>query len=177
MSESTAPSNAFIAVGANIDPEQNIPRALDILAREVQIVGISTFYITPALGRPEQSDYRNGVVDINTAHPPRDLKQNILRPIEAKLGRVRQNDKYAARPIDLDILLHGEHVLHTGEIQLPDPDLYTRIFLAAPLLELRPTLVLPGKCGPLAALPILQQPNAMKSAKALTTLLKERYLP
>jgi len=74
---------------------------------------------------------------------PRDLKFGLLRRIEADLGRVRTADKYAARTIDLDILLYGDRIIDQPDLKVPDPDLRERAFLIVPLAELAPDVVLP----------------------------------
>ena len=124
-------------------PEENIRAALRQLTRSVRLVSISTFYREPAIGRPEDPDYYNGVVAIDTDLPPAKLKWAVLRQIEAALGRSRSIDKYAARSIDLDLLL-GNSVISSHELTLPDPDILTRAFIAFPLYEIAPSLVLPG---------------------------------
>lgn len=133
---------AFIAVGSNIDPAANVRLAIGRLARRVRVVGISMVYRTEALGRPEQPAYYNCVVEVETAVPPQDLKQGILRPIEDSLGRMRGDDKFAPRTIDLDLIVYGDLVMDDGGIILPDPEIMKRPFLAIPLSELAPDLVL-----------------------------------
>ena len=137
-------TRAFIGIGSNIAPEENIRAALRQLTQSVRLVSISTFYREPAIGRPEDPDYYNGVVAIDTDLPPAKLKWAVLRQIEAALGRSRSMDKYAARTIDLDLLLYGNSVISSDELTLPDPDILTRAFIAFPLYEIAPTLVLPG---------------------------------
>ena len=168
---------AYIAVGSNIDPETNIPRALELLAQHARITGVSTFYVTAALGRPEQPDYRNGVARVETDVSARALKYDVLRGIEHALGRVRTHDKYAAREIDLDVLLYGALVTREADLKIPDPELGARIFLAAPLFELAPALILPDTGVALAEFAILNQPYELNPADALTAALKERLLP
>jgi dihydroneopterin aldolase/2-amino-4-hydroxy-6-hydroxymethyldihydropteridine diphosphokinase len=143
-------AQAFIAVGSNIEPEENIPRAIDLLARQVHLCALSTFYRTPPLAAPQphygtasQPDFYNGIVSVETSRPPLDLKWQVLRPIEASLGRRRTSDKFAPRPIDLDLLLFGDLIYNTPDLVLPDPEIPHRPFLAIPLLELAPTLILP----------------------------------
>src|SRR5262245_53443950 len=97
-------TRAFIGVGSNIAPEENIREALRRLTQSVHVVSISTFYREPAIDRPEDPDFYNGVVAIDTDLPPGKLKGAVLRRIEAALGRRRSADKYAARTIDLDLL-------------------------------------------------------------------------
>ena len=136
-------ARAFIGVGSNIDPGANIPQALRLLHRQLPIKAISTFYATPAEGRPEQPDFFNGVAEVAIDLAPLALK-DLLRGIEAQLGRVRTTDKYAPRTIDLDLLLYDDLVLNHTDLVLPDPLIERRAFLAVPLAELALDLLLPG---------------------------------
>jgi 2-amino-4-hydroxy-6-hydroxymethyldihydropteridine diphosphokinase len=145
-------TRAFIAVGSNIDPERNIEAAIELMARELRLVGVSTFYRTAALGPPGQPDFLNGVVAVETELEPRQLKRSLLERIESELGRTRTEDKYAPRSIDLDLVLYGDLTSSDEGLVLPDPEIPERAFLALPLLELEPDLVLPGTGRPLREL-------------------------
>lgn len=136
-------TRVYIGAGSNIDPEKNIPAAVVRLSRSVLITGISMFYRTLPIGRPQQSFYYNGVIRFETEFNPADVKARILLPIEIVLGRLRSADKFNPRTIDLDILLHGRSVIQDKDLTIPDPDILTRSFLAIPLCELDPDLVLP----------------------------------
>lgn len=125
-------------------PERAIKMAMRLLARQVRIVGVSTFYRTPAEGHPEQPDYVNGVAVIETDLPPEVLKHEVLRAIEHRLGRRRTDDKFAPRSIDLDLLLYGSRQMQTADLRLPAEDIEKRSFVAIPLAELAPNLTLPG---------------------------------
>ncbi len=168
------PAIAYIAVGSNIEPEANVPQALDLLKQYSRVTATSTFYRTPAIGSPDQPDYLNGVWRIETLDTPRDLKFNVLRRIETQLGRVRGADKYAPRTIDLDILLCGRHVLHDPDCRIHAPEVRTRPFLVACLLELDPDLVLPDTHQPLASLLDPASAEALEPAVELTSLLRRR---
>ncbi len=137
-------ARAFIGIGSNIRPAENVRAAIQALARQTSLTGISMVYLTDALGRPEQQPYYNCVVEIETDVPPLEVKRRILRGIEDSLGRSRTADKYAARTIDLDLIVYGDLTLDTEGITLPDPDILERPFLAVPLAELAPDLVLAG---------------------------------
>lgn len=136
-------ARAFVGVGSNVEPAKNMRRALRRLARETQVVALSTVYETEPEGRPEQPHYYNCVVEIETEAAPAELKRK-LREIEESLGRMRTADKYAPRTIDLDLLAHDELFIQTPELTLPDPDVATRAYLATGLSELAPALMLPG---------------------------------
>jgi len=140
---------AFIGVGSNIQPERNITDALVRLSKRVDIKGISTFYKTTPILRKDQDDYLNGVWQISTSVPPEKLKFGVLRKIEKELNRNWESDKYASRTIDLDLLLYGDLVIHEENLTIPDPDICKRSFIAFPLSEINPNLVMPDIKKPL----------------------------
>ncbi len=142
---------AFIAIGSNIEPAENVAQALRLLASYVRVTRISTIYLSPAESRPEQPPYYNCVAAIETAMPPREIKHSVLRPIEDTLGRVRSDDKYAARTIDLDLIAYGDLAIETGDCVLPDSQIGERAFLAVPLYEVAPDWVLPTSGVSIAA--------------------------
>jgi 2-amino-4-hydroxy-6-hydroxymethyldihydropteridine diphosphokinase len=142
--------DAFIGIGSNIAPRENVTGALLALKACMPVIAISSFYRSPAVGPQSQPDFLNGVIRVKAACSPRDLKFGVLRECERLLGRVRSADKYAPRTIDLDLLLYGSMVLNEPDLLLPDPNIRIYPFVAVPLLELAPDLVLPGADTPLA---------------------------
>ncbi len=126
----------YIAVGSNIDPEENVVRALELLLERLQVSACSTFFWSAPAERPEQDRFLNGVWQAHSSLSPQELKRDLLRPIEHQLGRRRESDRHAARPIDLDLVLHGATVSQDSDLQLPDPDIPKRPFLWQPLAEL-----------------------------------------
>jgi 2-amino-4-hydroxy-6-hydroxymethyldihydropteridine diphosphokinase len=135
---------AFVSVGSNIGPENNVRSALHLLGEHAVVRAVSTVYVTEPIGPGNQPPFYNCVVEIETVLPPLDVKYRLLRRVEASLGRERTADRYAPRTIDLDLILYNDAVLTSDELTLPDPDILERPFLAAGLRELAPGLVLPG---------------------------------
>lgn len=140
----------FITLGSNIEPEKNLPLAVKLLAERVSLVRVSPVYRTAPVGstgQPEtgQADFLNAAAEVETNLPPYNLKFTALRDIEARLGRVRGEDKFAARTIDLDLALYGSLILDDpqGGLTLPDPDILTRAHIALPLADLDPDFVHP----------------------------------
>jgi 2-amino-4-hydroxy-6-hydroxymethyldihydropteridine diphosphokinase len=167
----TAPG-IYISVGSNIEPQKNIPLAFDLLFTKVKILAISNFYKTPAIGSPSWPDFLNGVIRIDTLFSPRDLKFTVLKPIEQTLGRTRTMDKFAPRTIDLDLLLYDDLVINEPGLVLPDSDILSRNFLAVCLVELSPSLILPGSHQPLSSQPIASNHENLTLDHDLTAAIK-----
>jgi 2-amino-4-hydroxy-6-hydroxymethyldihydropteridine diphosphokinase len=107
------------------------------LAARFRLVAVSSVYETAPVGRPEQENYLNAVALIETECSAQALKRALLE-LESALGRVRTEDKYAPRSIDLDITLFNEQVLELDGRRIPDPDLLRYAHIAVPLAELLP---------------------------------------
>ena len=165
---------AYIALGSNIGPEKHIPAALAELAARCRVAAVSRFYRSRPLNRPEQADFINGACRIETGLSPRQLKFGVLRAIERELGSVRTGDAYAARTIDLDILLYGDLVVEEEGLTLPDPDICRRPFLFLPLLDLDEHLRLPGAEKPLRELVHREVTNGAAVDVKFTQALKEQ---
>lgn len=135
--------NIFIGVGSNIDARENILKALKFLKQIARVTGVSTFYETePVGGSGDNPKFCNGVFKISSPLLPEYLKVE-LRVIEEQLGRVRVSNKFAPRTIDLDIVLFEDMNVESIDLTLPDPDIFTREFIALPLLELAPDISIP----------------------------------
>lgn len=166
--------HAFISVGSNIEPRDNIGKAISLLSQQVSVVSASTFYKSAPLTRSEQPHFLNGILEIATDASPIELKFDVLRPIELKLGRVRVADKDAPRTIDLDIVLFGDCIIDEEALTLPDPDLRERPFLAIPLLELAPHITMPDTREPVSSLPSARDGHDLQTDHVLTELVKAR---
>ncbi len=165
----------YISVGANINPERNIIRALTRLDESLPIMAVSNFYRTKAIDRPEQPDYLNGVIAVTYGGALRALKFNQLRKIETALGRERSRDTYAPRPIDLDIILCGDLIVREPGLIIPDPDIRQRPFLVAALLDIDPSIQLPDGRNALSAIGKSPQVRGLEMARAFSKQLKERF--
>lgn len=119
----------LLSLGSNIDPEVNIPAAVDLLSGKVENLLTSSVWKSPAVGS-SGPDYLNSAAFMYSNIPLLDIKKDILSPIENQLGRIRSDDKYKDRTIDLDVLIYGNLVI--------DPDLWTQAHLAIPASELLP---------------------------------------
>jgi 2-amino-4-hydroxy-6-hydroxymethyldihydropteridine diphosphokinase len=131
----------FLGLGSNIAPEENLPRALAQLRRSLQVGDLSSVWETPPVGG-RGPNFLNAVARVYTRLPADELRNEILRPIETGLGRVRGPDPNAPRPIDLDILIIDGQVL--------EPEIWEQAYWSVPLAELIPTFERPGNGETLA---------------------------
>lgn len=126
----------------------------------VEWVDQSPIYETEPVGvKPEHRDrlFLNAVGIVRAAPRARELHAALQR-IEAALGRVRGEDRYAPRRIDLDVLYVGDLRIEEPSLTLPHPEWNKRRFVTQPLADVRPGLVLPGEAA--CALDVLRRlPN------------------
>jgi 2-amino-4-hydroxy-6-hydroxymethyldihydropteridine diphosphokinase len=141
-------TRAFVGIGANLgDPAAQVRAAIDALAAlpETRLVAASSLYRTAPVGYTAQPDFVNAAVLLETGLGPRALLGELAR-IEAAAGRARQF-KNAPRTLDLDLLVYGDETLAEPGLAVPHPRLHERAFALAPLVELDPDCVIPGR-GP-----------------------------
>jgi 2-amino-4-hydroxy-6-hydroxymethyldihydropteridine diphosphokinase len=136
---------AFIGLGANVgERETNIRAAVDKLGATdgVRVVSVSSLLENPAVGMGEDAQlFLNGVAEIETTLGSHALLNRLLE-IERELGRERR-EKWAPRPIDLDLLLYGDQIISSDELLVPHPLMHERRFVLQPLAEIAPQVVHP----------------------------------
>lgn len=140
----------LLGVGSNHGATETIPRALEELAYEFDVLAKSTRYVGPPEPREGQEPdhdaprYSNVSVLIRTPEDHITLRAR-LKELERELGRDRTRPGEVA--IDLDILLiAGERVIaDDGQVLVPHPDLTTKRYAAIPSAEVAPSMRLPGR--------------------------------
>ncbi|MBJ7347816.1 MAG: 2-amino-4-hydroxy-6-hydroxymethyldihydropteridine diphosphokinase, partial [Thermoleophilaceae bacterium] len=90
----------------------------------------------------DQPDFLNSVIQIETDLQPLALL-DLCKGVERDLGRAASGLRHGPRVIDIDVLLLGDTVFAHERLTLPHPEITSRHFVLAPLLELDPELVLP----------------------------------
>ena len=108
----------------------------------------SSFYSTPPWGPIQQADFINAVAEIHTQLSARQLLEELLA-IERRAGRVRGEEQWGPRIIDLDLLLHGDSRIDEEGLCVPHPHMLERAFVLVPLAELSPASNVP-ECGLIA---------------------------
>jgi len=131
-------TEVFVAAGSNVEPLVHLRRALDLLAARFAPLRVSRAYVNPAVGF-EGADFVNLVVAFGTALGVHEVIAG-LQQAEAACGRAREAPKWAARSMDLDILLYGDLICDEPGLVLPRPDLVRRPYMLGPMAELAPQL-------------------------------------
>jgi 2-amino-4-hydroxy-6-hydroxymethyldihydropteridine diphosphokinase len=131
-------ADVYVAAGSNIDPEKHLCLALAELERTFGELTVSPAYRNKAVGF-EGEDFINLVVGFHADEPAQQVKQQ-LEAIEARCGRPPGAPKWAARTMDLDILMYDQQVSDQPGLLLPRPDLLRRAFMLKPLADIAPGL-------------------------------------
>jgi 2-amino-4-hydroxy-6-hydroxymethyldihydropteridine diphosphokinase len=148
----------YLGLGSNVgDSAGHLRAAIELLPGQgVEVEAVSSAYVTEPVGEVlDQPDFLNAAVRIRTELEPERLL-DACKAVEAERGRAFDAPRHSPRPLDVDLLLLGELELCTERLTLPHPEVTTRRFVLAPLLELDPQLTLPDGTrlsDALAALP------------------------
>ncbi|MBK5220637.1 MAG: 2-amino-4-hydroxy-6-hydroxymethyldihydropteridine diphosphokinase [Thermoleophilia bacterium] len=135
----------YLGLGSNVgDSAGHLRAAIELLGeRGVEVEAVSSLYVTEPVGEIlDQPDFLNAAVRIETELEPEALL-DACKTVEAERGRAFDLPRHSPRPLDVDLLLLGEIELRTDRLTLPHPEVTSRRFVLAPLLELDPELTLP----------------------------------
>ena len=136
---------AFVGIGANLgDARGNVVDALARLGSQpgCRLVASSSLWRTAPVDS-SGDDYINAVAQLDTSLDAHALL-NALQAIELQHGRERPY-RNAPRTLDLDLLLYGDDIIETADLAVPHPRMHERAFVLAPLLEIAPDAVIPGR--------------------------------
>ncbi|MEX0665073.1 MAG: 2-amino-4-hydroxy-6-hydroxymethyldihydropteridine diphosphokinase [Acidimicrobiia bacterium] len=132
---------AYLGIGSNLGERlANLQSAVDGLAAmdDIDVVAVSPVYATDPVGGPEQGEYLNAVVAIETDLDPRELL-GVANDLEAGAERVR-GERWGPRTLDVDVLLVGDDELHEPDLEVPHPRMWERGFVMVPLADLDPQI-------------------------------------
>ncbi len=135
-------ATAYLSLGSNIAPHENLAAAVAALREHFGAVDLSAVYRTPAVGF-QGEDFLNAAARIETELSPQDLDA-WLHALEDRQGRCRDVPRFSSRTLDIDLLLYDDCVLQgDGHLQLPRPELTAQAFVLRPMAELGPDVVHP----------------------------------
>jgi 2-amino-4-hydroxy-6-hydroxymethyldihydropteridine diphosphokinase len=120
---------ACLLLGSNLQPEENLRKAVNLLRQNFRVEQGSGVWESVAVGS-DGPNFLNAAVVIRTSLKPQQLKDGYLRPLEARLGRVRTMDKNAPRTIDIDIV--------AWDADIVDANVWKYAHAAVPVAELLP---------------------------------------
>lgn len=133
---------AFIGLGGNLgNPRATFATAVQELRRIGTVVRASSVYVGAARDVPDQPEFTNAALEVETDLEPHALLHELKR-MELALGREPDGARRGPRVIDLDILCFDGRCIAEPEIDLivPHPRLQERRFALEPLAELDPSL-------------------------------------
>jgi len=135
------PQRAYLGIGSNLgDRLAHLQGAVDGLgaADGIDVALVSGVYATDPVGGPEQGEFLNAVVAIETDLSARALL-DVAHRLEAAADRVR-GEHWGPRTLDVDVLLVGDDEVHEPDLEVPHPRMWERGFVLAPLADLDPTI-------------------------------------
>jgi len=131
-------TRGYISIGSNIDKDKHIPASLSALEQVFGELTISSIYETEAVGFTGDVFY-NLVVGFDSDLEVKTVAKQ-LRQIELDNGRTRDSRKFAARTLDLDLILYGDLIINDGRLQIPRDEIEHYAFVLEPLAEIAPDL-------------------------------------
>lgn len=146
MTRAEAGTRVYIGVGSNLeDPVHQVQTALEELARlpRTRMAARSSLYLTAPVGPQDQPDFVNAVAALDTGLGPEPLL-DALQALERRHRRVRGEDRWGPRTLDLDLLLYGEQRIDSPRLTVPHPRMVERAFVLLPLAEIAPEAWIPG---------------------------------
>jgi len=131
----------YLGLGSNIDPEENLRLGLRELRRRYGELIESGVYQNAAVGF-DGDDFLNLVVGFDADDDPLTIHEHIEQ-IHRMTGRQRDEDKFSARSLDIDLLLYGDLVISAPPLLLPRADVLEYSFVLRPLAEIASEFVHP----------------------------------
>lgn len=137
---------AYIGLGSNLSgPIKQVQAAISEIEKipQSQVSKVSSIYLSKPMGPQDQDDYINAVLALETSLSAIELL-DALQAIENEAGRVRKENRWGARILDLDIILFGNEIINNARLTIPHYGMTEREFVLLPLTEISPKLTLPS---------------------------------
>ena len=127
-------ATVYVSIGSNINREYHVTQALEALETRFAPLNISRYYDCVPVGF-EGDNFLNLVVGFECALTVAELA-SILREIELENGRQRETKAFAARTMDIDILLYDDLVGVIDGVELPRGEITEYAFVLRPLVDI-----------------------------------------
>lgn len=126
-------TRVYVSVGSNIDKENNIRAALTELRGRYGDLTVSSVYESEPVGLKGDHFY-NLVVAFDTDQLPAAVA-STLRAIESRRQRIRREERFVSRTLDLDLLLYGDAVVREAGLTIPRDEVTSCAYVLRPLAE------------------------------------------
>ena len=159
----------YLLLGGNLGDKQKIFSETESLIEQQlgKILKRSHVYETEPWGFESDDMFWNQAMIVETAFSETECL-HIIHQIEKQIGRIRYNQQYSSRIIDIDILFYNNLVINSEELEIPHPRMVDRKFVLVPLTEIAPDKIHPaykktvrqllGECTDTLTASMLQNP-------------------
>lgn len=134
----------FLGLGSNVGDSVDVINQAIYYLRDSEIIdllNISSFYLTEPWGILSQNWFYNLVIEGQTSYTPFELI-TFLKTIEHYLGR-QARPKWEERELDIDILFYNSSIIKNPKVEIPHPQIENRRFVLVPMDEIAPNFVHP----------------------------------
>ena len=131
----------YLGLGSNIEPEEHLGFAVRKLRDRYGGVEASAVYRSAAVGF-EGDDFLNLVVRLRSDETAEEICEEIEH-LHELTGRVRGSEKWAPRPLDIDLLLYDDLIIDKPPVRVPRSDILEYSFVLRPMAEIASDLVHP----------------------------------
>lgn len=128
----------YLGLGSNVEPETYLKIGIRELCLRFGVLEMSNIYRSKAVGF-DGADFLNLVLGFDSDLSPSEIHQAI-EDIHNLAGRQRDESRFSARTLDIDLLLYDDLVLDAAPIRVPRTDILKYSFVLGPLAEIAPDL-------------------------------------
>lgn len=128
----------FVGIGSNIERERSVRAGVAELQKAYGEVQLSSVYESDAVGFDGDAFY-NLVAAFDTDDDVEKVVRT-LADIEDRHGRVRTGERFAARTLDMDLLLYGDAIIANEHFHVPRDEIPRYAFVLWPLAEMVPEM-------------------------------------
>ena len=135
-----------LGLGSNLgDRRQHLADAVATIGETpgINVVEVSPLVETDPVGGPEQPDYLNAVVVVDTTLTSEAIL-DLAQRCEQRAGRVREQ-RWGPRTLDVDVLAYNALSSDDPKLTLPHPRATQRAFVMVPWAAVDPMFVVCGR--------------------------------
>jgi len=130
-------NQVILALGSNLgNRKANLEQCISLISERLgEVEKTSSLLNNPPSGFNSMEEFTNMCIKVRTPLQAREI-MHVIKEIEQKMGRVRNQNFYEDRIIDIDIILLNEECIKSEKLVIPHLKYHTRTFVLQPLSEL-----------------------------------------